>query len=142
MASLQTLDIKSNEVSPLAFRVLSMRLLDGTSAPRRSKPMKIARRPAPFTRRTRLFAMTRPEPCRPATTLARTIYSSQSEGRTSLPAHLQRSQGVPFPRRYSRHGLQGGDQRADLLPEQPERIRVVPEGINPAAKIAEGLRFS
>lgn len=76
MASLQTLDIKSNEVSPLAFRVSSMHLLDGTSAHHRSKLTKIARRPALFTRRTQLFVTTRLVPCRPATTLARTIWLS------------------------------------------------------------------
>lgn len=119
-----------------------MRLLDGTSAPRRSKPMRIARRPAPFTRRIPRFAMIRPEPCRPATTLARTIYFSQVEGRTTLFAHLQRSQGMSFPRRHPCPRLQGGDQRADLLPEQPKRIRGVPESLNPPTKITQGLRFS
>lgn len=76
MASLQTLDIKSNEVPPLAYRVSSMLLLDGTSAPRRSKPMKIARRLAQFTRRTQLFAMIRLAHCRPATAIARNVLLS------------------------------------------------------------------
>lgn len=71
MASLQTLDIKSNEVPPHRFRVSSTLLLDGTSALLRSKPMKIARRLAPFTKRIQHFVMIRLAHCKLATTIER-----------------------------------------------------------------------
>lgn len=65
----------------------------------------------------------------------------QHESRTTLPAHLQRSQVVSFPRRYPRPSMQIINQRADPLREQPQLIHLVPESIYPASETAKSIQF-
>jgi hypothetical protein len=142
MTSLQTLDIKSNEVLLPPSRASSTPSSAGTSAPRRSRPTRTARRPALSSIRTQPSATTKQRRSRPATTPRRSDALSQATGGAALPANLQRPQGVPVPGRQPRAGVQGGDQRAHLLPEQPQRVCGIPASLHSPPTTAEGLRFS
>ena len=57
MTSLQTLDIKSNEVSPHISRVLSTLCSDGKNAPPKSLHTRTAKKQELSIKKTQLFAM-------------------------------------------------------------------------------------
>ena len=71
MTSLQTLDIKSNEVFPHISRVLSTLCLDGKNALRKSLHTRTAKKQELSIKRTLLFATTMPKHFKSAITTKR-----------------------------------------------------------------------
>lgn len=117
MASLKTLDIKSNEVLASQLRASFTRWSAGTDVRRRSKVTRIARRREQSITKIPLPATTRLARFRPATTARRISHEMQFESGAALHAHLQRPQGVPLPRGFAFARMQGRNQRTHFLPE-------------------------
>ena len=114
----------------------------GSDAANKSKPTKIAKKQEPSTTKILRSAIPRPESSRPATMTKRTFWDSQHEDRAYLSPYLQWYQGVSFPRRQPHLRLQRRNQRAEILREQPDRIRQILASINSPPTSAQGVRLS